>query len=271
MSGTGRATLYHRRVPSRPRGAARGAETPPGPLIEPVSANARRAALVLAAVAAVVMVVVGGVGLALGAGPVALVAGLALGILAALWLWTGSETRALRAIGARPVTEAEEPGLHNLTEGLCAVAGLPKPGLYVVDDEARNACAFGRNPRRAALVVTRGLLDALERIELEGVVAHELAHVKALDTRVATLAVALRRLGAGAVAAIAGSDREEAADVAGVALTRYPPGLRRALEKLAAGRTEVGTGQSPTDLLWLASSSPLRATLHHRIDALREL
>src|SRR5205814_7501243 len=68
-----------------------------------------------------------------------------------------------------------------LFRSLCPAAGLPKPALVVLDDPAPNALACGRRPRDAALVVTQGLLDKLSRIELEGVLAHELSHVKALD------------------------------------------------------------------------------------------
>jgi heat shock protein HtpX len=226
---------------------------------------------VLLAVAAVVGVAVAGVLSVLGFPLI----GLALGVLAGggvvRWLWSGAEGRVLRAVGAREVSAAEQPGLHNLTEGLCALAGLPKPALYVLDDEAGNAFALGRDPRRAAVVVTTGLLASLERIELEGVLAHELAHVKAHESRVGTLASVLAPLGQWAVAAIVGDDHEEAADAAGVAITRYPPGLLRALEKLAAGPTALRVGAKATAHLWLAPDPRAGHSLVHRISALREL
>src|SRR5262249_56002636 len=78
---------------------------------------------------------------------------------------------------------------HNLVEGLCIAAGLPKPRLYVVDDPAPNAFATGRNPKHAALAVTTGLLNTMNRVELEGVIAHELSHVKNYDILVTTIAV----------------------------------------------------------------------------------
>ncbi|MGD9798090.1 MAG: M48 family metalloprotease, partial [Acidimicrobiia bacterium] len=139
------------------------------PLTDAANANARRTTLVLLAVAAVAGAVVAGLLAAVGQPLPGLAAGLVVGGLAAAWAWAGAEARVLRVLGARPVGATEEPGLHNLTEALCAVAGLPKPGLHVVDDEALNALAVGRDPRRAALVVTTGLLASLERIELEGV------------------------------------------------------------------------------------------------------
>jgi heat shock protein HtpX len=245
--------------------------TPPGTLTDAATTNVRRTTLVLLAVAAVVGLVVAGVLSIVGLPLVGIAAGAAAGAGAAWWVWSGAETRVLRAIGAREVSAGQEPGLHNLTEGLCALAGLPKPTLYVLDDDARNALALGRDPRRAALVVTTGLLASLERIELEGVLAHELAHVKALDSRVGTLASTLAPLGQWVVSAVAGEDREEAADAAGVALTRYPPGLLRALEKLSTGPTVLRTGAKATAHLWLAPVPTASVTLVDRIDALREL
>src|SRR4051794_16977835 len=91
-----------------------------------------------------------------------------------------------RAKPADPTTYAR---LHNLVEGLCIAAGLPKPRVYVIDDPAPNAFATGRNPKHAAIAVTTGLLEKMNRVELEGVLAHELSHVKNYDILVSTLAV----------------------------------------------------------------------------------
>ena len=81
--------------------------------------------------------------------------------------------------------------LHNLVEGLCIAGGLPKPGVYVIDDPAPNAFATGRNPKHAAIAVTTGLLEKMNRVELEGVIAHELSHIRNYDILVSTLAVTL--------------------------------------------------------------------------------
>lgn len=81
--------------------------------------------------------------------------------------------------------------LHNIVEGLALAAGIPKPRVYVIDDTAPNAFATGRNPEHAAIAVTTGLLARMNREELEGVIAHELSHVKNRDTLVMTLAVTL--------------------------------------------------------------------------------
>ena len=85
-----------------------------------------------------------------------------------------SDKIALAASRAKPADGPEYQRYHNLVEGLCIAAGLPKPRLYVVDDPAPNAFATGRNPKHAALAVTTGLLEMMNRVELEGVIAHEL-------------------------------------------------------------------------------------------------
>ena len=237
--------------------------------------------------------------------------------------------RTSRGVAADPLEFAR---LHNLVEGLCVAAGLPKPGIFVIDDSAPNAFATGRSPRHASIVLTSGLLDRLTRIELEAVVAHELARVKNNDIQVATLAVTVlapltllsdllirlawwnggrtgpddRQGGAAPAAAIPGfallavapvtsrllnlvvSRRSEiVADIAAVSMTRYPPGLIGALEKMDAESTVVHAGGRATAHLWLAS--PLARTdaegrlakwnvmfdthpsLSDRIDALREI
>ena len=92
---------------------------------------------------------------------------------------------------AHPAADEEYPRLHNLVEGLCIAGGLPKPRLYVVDDPSPNAFATGRNPKHAAIAVTTGLLEKMNRVELEGVLAHELSHIKNYDILVSTLAVTL--------------------------------------------------------------------------------
>lgn len=92
---------------------------------------------------------------------------------------------------ARPVDRDREPYIVNTIEGLAIAAGLPVPKAYVIDDPAPNAFATGRNPENAAIAVTTGLVAKLDRLELEGVIAHELSHVKNYDTLVQTLAAVL--------------------------------------------------------------------------------
>ena len=102
-----------------------------------------------------------------------------------------SDKIALSMSRAQPADPVKHAQLHNLVEGLSIAAGIPKPRVYVVEDAAPNAFATGRNPEHAAVAVTTGLMEKLTRDELEGVIAHELAHVENRDTLVMTLAVTL--------------------------------------------------------------------------------
>jgi len=126
------------------------------------------AVLVSAGVGATVMLVV--------------VAGLAL---SQLFL---SDKLALRAMGAHEVSPSEAPGLHALVERLCVQADLPKPKIAISDIDMPNAFAMGRSRRASTVCVTSGLLRLLEPRELEGVVAHELAHVQHRDVLIMTVA-----------------------------------------------------------------------------------
>ncbi len=201
--------------------------------------------------------------LLLGFGVAGLVIALVVaGASAAVAYWK-SDAVALAMSHARPADPTTYARLHNVVEGLCVAAGLPKPRIYVVDDDAPNAFATGRNPRHAAVAVTTGLMDKLTRIELEGVLAHELSHIKNYDILVSTLAVTM--VGAAALLlplapllaklmqATIGRRRETLADVSGVALTRYPPGLISALEKLRDDTTVVHSSSRATAHLWVES------------------
>jgi heat shock protein HtpX len=110
-----------------------------------------------------------------------------------------SDRIALRASRARPLPRDEAPRLHQVVADLAGRAGLPMPRLYLVDAEQPNAFATGRNPRHAAIAVTRGLLTELTHEQVTGVVAHELAHVRNRDTLVCSVAAMI----SGGIAAIA--------------------------------------------------------------------
>jgi heat shock protein HtpX len=97
----------------------------------------------------------------------------------------------LRVSRARPASPEEYPRYHNIVEGLCIAAGIPKPALYVIPEKAPNAFATGRDPEHSSVAVTEGLLETLNRVELEGVLAHELAHVRNRDILVGTLVATL--------------------------------------------------------------------------------
>ncbi len=102
-----------------------------------------------------------------------------------------SDRVALAISKARPARLEDHPHLYHSVEGLAIAAGIPTPKLYIIDDSAPNAFATGRDPDHAAIAVTTGLLSKLNRVELEGVVAHEMSHVANFDTRLMTITVVL--------------------------------------------------------------------------------
>lgn len=237
--------------------------------------NKRRAALLLAAPAVFTIALAWSAGAVLGFGVIGLIGGVAVGAALGWLAYRRSTPLALAMSGAVPADPVAHARLHNLTEGLCVAAGLPKPALYVVEEETPTAFAIGRDPKHAAVVVTTALLDRLSRIELEGVLAHELSHIKSYDIRVGTLAVAILGLPlqffapllARGMRLVLDRRREIDADVTGVALTRYPPGLIAALEKLRERSEPAHPAPPATAHLWCTTDPPLE----ERIQALREL
>jgi heat shock protein HtpX len=122
-------------------------------------------------------------------------AGILVALLIALFIsWITFQWGDKMVLGishARPVDRKENPYLANVVEGLALAAGVPPPKAYIIEDSAPNAFATGRNPENSAIVVTTGLLDKLDRLELEGVIGHEMSHIKNYDIRYATLVVVL--------------------------------------------------------------------------------
>jgi heat shock protein HtpX len=112
-------------------------------------------------------------------------------IVTNVWAYWSSDRVVIAMSGAKPATDAAYPELNNIVENLAITAGLPKPRVYVIDDPAPNAFATGRNKEHAAVAVTTGLLDMMEKPELEGVIAHELSHIGNRDMLVSTVAVVL--------------------------------------------------------------------------------
>jgi heat shock protein HtpX len=182
-----------------------------------------------------------------------------------------SDKIALSISGAHKVTKEEYFDLYNIVENLSITAGLPTPKVYVINDSSPNAFATGRDKKHAVVAVTTGLLSIMNKVELEGVIAHELAHIGNKDMLVSTVAVVLAGFVSivsdmmirgvlfggrdndrgGGIFAIIGillailapifaslmqfaisRKREYLADSTGVLLTRYPEGLASALEKL---------------------------------------
>ena len=263
---------------------------------ELIRSNKRRSALLITGFVIVVVLVGTAIGWLFGGGIWSLLVALVVaGALAFASYWK-SDAVALRVSRAQPADEREYARLHNLVEGLCIASGLPKPDVYIVDDPAPNAFATGRNPRHASIAVTTGLLDMMNRVELEGVVAHELSHIRNYDVLVSTLAVtmvgavallgdmgirmmwwnggrvrragdhadrnnplafigfgliALSPIAAKAMQAAISRQRESLADVSACQMTRYPPGLISALEKLQADHTATHSASTATAHLWI--------------------
>lgn len=102
-----------------------------------------------------------------------------------------SDKLALMSTGAKPISKEAAPDLYNIVENLAIAQGMPMPKVYIINDPAPNAFATGRDPKHGVVAVTTGLLTLLERSELEGVIAHELSHIKNRDTLVMTVVVVL--------------------------------------------------------------------------------
>ena len=121
--------------------------------------------------------------------------GLVLAVVVAMTMAAGgyyaSDKIVLGISKARPVTREEFPYLYNVVDGLAIAAGIPAPRCYVIEDTAPNAFATGRDPKTAVICVTTGILEKLNRVELEGVIAHEMSHIKNYDVRLQTVVVVM--------------------------------------------------------------------------------
>lgn len=201
---------------------------------------------------------------------------------------------ALALNGAKEIEKRDNPRLYRMVENLAITNGMPTPKVYIIDDPAANAFATGRDPNNSAVAVTTGILELMNDTELEGVLAHELAHIKNYDIRVSMVAFALTvvislladlilrmtifsnrdrdnntiflvlGLAAAILAPIIAAmiqsaisrQREYLADASGALTTRYPEGLASALEKLESNTTVVKRQNTSTAHLFFAN--PLR-------------
>src|SRR5271156_1694257 len=203
-----------------------------------------------------------------------------------------SDKIALASSGAQPVTREQLPRLYAVMERLAAKANLPVPKLYVIPQAAPNAFATGRNPSHASVAVTQGLLELMDDEELEGVIAHELSHVRNYDILTSSIAATIagaitffarmgmffggggdRRRGGGIGAILMlvlaplaalmlqmgiSRQREYEADASGVKMVGHPYGLIRALEKLGSynKRIPMNVPPSTSALMIVAPFSP---------------
>ena len=197
---------------------------------------------------------------------------LAFGLAVAMNMgaWWFSDKLALRMNGAHEVTAAQMPELHRMVEQLALRAQIPKPRVYVIESDMPNAFATGRSPAKGAVAVTTGIMQMLDRNELAGVIAHELAHIKNRDTLISSVAATV----AGAIAMLAdivmwgmifggfGGDEEEGGglgDIVGGMLTLILAPIGALLIQMAISRSrefsaDAGGAQILGDPLPLASA-----------------
>jgi heat shock protein HtpX len=250
-------------------------------LDEETAGNQRRYQLVATVVVAALGVIGALIGLASGGWPAGLGIGIAVGVLLVAFAPGVGERLALRRLGAKPADPKRFPRYQNLVEGLCEELGLPVPKLWVVDSDAANAMALGRNPSEATVVVTTGLLGLLNRVELEGVLAAELSHIRSSSARLGSTAVVLggaggllleaRRRGGNPLFGAAGwallalvplrrlavpAERHVRADEGAAYLTRYPPGLVSALRKLERQSDGGAISNLGLNHLWIVDPRP---------------
>ncbi|AKQ64951.1 Peptidase M48, Ste24p precursor [Myxococcus hansupus] len=148
--------------------------------------NALKTTVLLAGLTALVLVIGDRLG-----GPQGLMFAVLFAVVMNFGSYWFSDRIALAIHGAKPLPREQAPWLHEMVERLAARAGMPKPKVYILPTAAPNAFATGRNPSHAAIAVTAGILDILDRRELEGVLAHELGHVRNRDTLIGTVAATL--------------------------------------------------------------------------------
>ncbi len=224
--------------------------------------------------------------------PLLLIIIVSISVFSNIYAYMYSDKLAIKLTGAREVKREEFFDCYNLIENLSISLGIKTPRLYIIDDKAPNAFATGRNPENSIIVVTAGLLDILDKNELEGVLAHELAHIVNRDTLIMTVTVVLvgiitilidfflramlfnsgGRSEKGGLIAIVGGliiliiapifvtllrfsisrKREFLADATGAIYTRYPEGLASALEKISKSNTPMKRANTATAHLFIS-------------------
>jgi len=272
---------------------------------EQIAANKRKTVLLFVVAIAFTALIGYAIGFLFFRGGVAgVVIATVLAVVLSLGSYFAGDRIVLASTGAREVTAEQEPRLHNIVEGIAIAAGVPKPRVYVVPEQAPNAFATGRDPQHSSIAVTQGLLDVMNRVELEGVIGHEMSHVLDRDILVGTVVATVvgaavlmseffmrswfwsggrmggRRDGGDGggiitlvlfavgivlliLAPLAGQliklsvsrNREYLADAQGVLLTRYPPGLISALEKIRDAPHAMRSANNATAHLWLEQPS----------------
>jgi len=225
--------------------------------------------------------------------PIILIIAVVFSVFMNIFSYWYSDKIALKISGARLASEKEYPELHNIVENLAITAGLPKPRVYIIPDASPNAFATGRDPEHAAVAFTEGLIRMLDKSELEGVAAHELAHVGNRDILLSTIVVVLvgflallsdfflrltifggggrDRNGNGVMLVIGlvlailapiaamliqlavSRRREFLADASAALLTRYPEGLASALRKISSSSQPMQRANNATAHMYISN------------------
>jgi heat shock protein HtpX len=262
--------------------------------VELIAKNRRTSLLMLATEFLLVGILGAAIGILVSRSvPTGILIGATVAIVVDVIGWMLAVRATIALTHAVEVTPEQAKVLHDVIEGLCIRTGMPKPRVYIVEDPAPNAFAFGRSPTNAGVATTTGLLNLMSRRELEGVLAHEMSHIRNRDVQVTTLAVttvgilvAVAEIAARmswfadfgdddngdgalaliAVAALAGA-LAFGARMLSLAISRHreeladvsaaelisPDGLRKALEKLEADHTVVHHVSRATSHLWLVA------------------
>ena len=262
-------------------------------LFENIDSNRRRSVILIVGAMVFLMAVGAGLGLSTDVTPWAgMAVALVLGMVLTLVAWKRGSSIVLSAVGAREIGKHDDPELVNVVEEMCIASNLPRPKIYLIDSSATNAFASGMKPEESVVAITRGLREQLSREELQGVIAHELAHVGNYDTRVMVLMAVIvgsvailsdwylrtmrfsgRARGKGGALVLVLSilfailapliamliqfavsrRREYLADATAAAMTRNPLALADALEKLAGTRQRLETANRGTQHLFIVN------------------
>jgi len=220
--------------------------------------------------------------------PGILIASTGFAVVSSIGSYWFSDKLVLKMTGAKEVSRENMRELYTIVENLAIAAGMPMPRIFVINDQALNAFATGRDPKHGVVVFTRGLLERLNKEEIRGVAAHELSHIANRDMLVSTIAVIFasviafasrmiyfgggsRDRGGGAIALVAivllviapliatllrlavSRKREFLADASGALLTRYPEGLASALEKIGSDAKPLDRASNATAHLFISN------------------
>lgn len=161
------------------------------PIYENIAANKRWTYLFFSIYAIIICVIGYLIGFYYNSPVFGLITGLIVFVVIVLASYFGGQSVVTAMSSGHEISKEDQPYLYNTVEALSIAAGLPMPKLFMIDTDVPNAFASGRNPKNACITVTTGLIERLDRLELEGVIAHEMAHIRNYDILIATIAVVL--------------------------------------------------------------------------------